>query len=175
MRGRKDYRASYVASYTRQFLARQMREFRGDLSQTEFGGKIGKQQTIVSRLEDPNYGKWTLQTLLDVADKLDVAVMVRFVDFSTFLRQTNDRSQDVITPKPFDQQKVDDLVGELELGELPQALAAFYESSERLLKPGASSQQHFARALAAANENSIPKADASTAPMPPLPNAPGAA
>ncbi len=55
MRDRKAYRDSYVASFTRQFLSRQMREFRGKMSQKEFGEKIDKQQTIVSRLEDPNY------------------------------------------------------------------------------------------------------------------------
>src|SRR6266404_2487325 len=81
----KAYRDAYVASHTRQFLARQMREFRGERSQTEFGKFIEKQQTVVSRLEDPNYGNWNLRTLFEVAKWLNVAVLVRFVDFPTFL------------------------------------------------------------------------------------------
>src|SRR2546429_9880473 len=80
------YRDSYVASHTRRFLARQMRKFRGEKSQSEFGELIDKRQTVVSRLEDPKYGKWTLQTLFDIAAKLNVAVIVRFVDIPTFLR-----------------------------------------------------------------------------------------
>src|SRR6266550_312428 len=60
----KRYRHSYVTAHTRRFLARQMRKLRGDKSQSEFGDLIGKQQTVVSRLEDASYGKWTLQTLL---------------------------------------------------------------------------------------------------------------
>jgi len=67
-----------------QFLARQMRAFRGDNSTSDFGKILDKPQSVVSRLEDPNYGKWTLQSLFDVAAKLNVAVTVRFVDFPNF-------------------------------------------------------------------------------------------
>ena len=54
----KDFRDAYVAAQTRRFLARQMRKFRGSMSQTEFAGMLDKQQTIVSRLENPNYSGW---------------------------------------------------------------------------------------------------------------------
>ena len=63
---------------------------------------IDKRQTVVSRLEDFKYGKWTLQTLFEVASKLDVAVIVRFVDFSTFLRLTNDMSDEASRPEAYD-------------------------------------------------------------------------
>jgi hypothetical protein len=100
----KPYRDSYIAGYSRRFLARQMRKFRGDASQEEFGNLIGKQQTVVSRLEDPNYGKWTLQTLFDVAAKLNVAVLVSFVDVPTFLKHTEENaSEDAFRPLPYDE------------------------------------------------------------------------
>jgi hypothetical protein len=98
----KAYRDAYVASHTRRFLARQMRKFRGEKSQAEFGEMIDKRQTVVSRLEDANYGKWTLQTLFEVASKLDIAVIVRFVDFSTFLKLTSDMSDEVSRPPAYD-------------------------------------------------------------------------
>lgn len=98
----RKYRHSYVAAHTRRFLARQMRKFRGEKSQTEFGEAIDKQQTVVSRLEDPAYGKMTLQTLLDVAEKLDVALFVRFVDHYTFVKLTDDLSDEAAVPQPFD-------------------------------------------------------------------------
>jgi hypothetical protein len=101
----KAYRDSYIASHTRRFLARQMRKFRGEKSQTEFGDLIDKRQTVVSRLEDANYGKWTLQTLFDVAEKLNVAVLVRFVDIPTFLRLSEDMSEDASQPQPYDEVK----------------------------------------------------------------------
>ncbi len=103
----KAYRDAYVASHTRQFLARQMRAFRGERSQMQFGDIIGKRQTVVSRLEDPNYGKWTLQTLFDVARKLDVAVLVRFVDFPTFIELTNDMSEKAARPQTYDQSDIE--------------------------------------------------------------------
>jgi hypothetical protein len=112
------YRHSYVASHTRRFLARQMRKLRGDKSQSEFGDVIDKQQTVVSRLEDASYGKWTLQTLFDVAEKLDLAVIARFVDHATFLRFTEDMSDDASAPKPYSQEMMDKIVE----SEIPQAI-----------------------------------------------------
>ena len=99
----KTYRDSYIASHTRRFLARQMRKFRGEISQSEFGTLIDKRQTVVSRLEDPKYGKWTLQTLFDVAEKLNVAVLVRFVDIPTFLRLSDDTSESALEPQPYNE------------------------------------------------------------------------
>src|SRR5438045_2363080 len=85
----KQYRDGYVAAHTRGVLARQMRNFRGDRSQAEYGAEIGKRQTVVSRLESPAYGSWTLRTMLQIARKENVAVLVRFVDFPTFLSVTD--------------------------------------------------------------------------------------
>jgi hypothetical protein len=106
----KRYRHSYVASHTRRFLARQMRRFRGEKSQSEFGILLGKQQTVVSRLEDASYGKWTLQTLFDVAQKLDVAVIVRFVDHKTFLRFTENMADDATAPSAYSQDAIEKML-----------------------------------------------------------------
>lgn len=106
----KSYRDSYIAGHTRRFLARQMRKFRGDLSQSQFGDFLGKRQTVVSRLEDPKYGKWTLQTLFDVAAKLNVAVIVRFVDIPTFIRLSEDMSDEASRPSSYDEAAIDAFV-----------------------------------------------------------------
>ncbi len=105
----KAYRNSYVAHQTRQFLARQVRKLRGDKSQTEFGKSIAKPQSVVSRLEDPNYGKWSLQTLFDLAASLDRAVIVRIVDYPTFLRFTSDMTDAAARPEAYEQDAVDSL------------------------------------------------------------------
>jgi hypothetical protein len=104
----KKYRDGYVAAHNRQVLAKQMREFRGDKSQTEFAELIDKRQTIVSRLENPNYSGWTLGTLFEMASKLNVAVFVRFVDFPTFLKYSGQQSEAALHPAVYDQQQVDD-------------------------------------------------------------------
>ena len=102
----KEYRDSYVASHTRRFLARQMRKFRGEKSQSDFGETIDKPQTIVSRLEDPGYGPKTLQTMFETAARLNLAVIARFVDFPTFLKLTDDMSDEASFPQPYSEQEL---------------------------------------------------------------------
>ena len=86
----KGYRDAFIAEhiYSRLPLKiRALREARG-LSQKELGDKIGVAQTWVSKLEDPNYGKLTLSTLLRLASAFDVGIEVDFVPFSTVLDET---------------------------------------------------------------------------------------
>lgn len=110
----KRYRDGYVAAHTRQVLAKQMREFRGAVSQMEFATAIGKRQTMVSRLESPNYVGWTLSTMFEIARKLDVAVFVRFVDFATFLKLSEDMSESALHPRAYKQGDMDALLDEPE-------------------------------------------------------------
>lgn len=118
----KEFRDTYVAAHTRRFLARQMRKFRGELSQTEFAEYLGKQQTIVSRLENPNYSGWTLGTLLEIASKLNVGVVVRFVDFPSFLKSTDDFSESAIHPAPYDEVQLDDFAAAKEQEEISRLI-----------------------------------------------------
>lgn len=86
----KGYRDAFIGEYIYSRLPlkiRALREARG-LSQKELGDKIGVAQTWVSKLEDPNYGKLTLSTLLRLASALDVGIEVDFVPFSKVLDET---------------------------------------------------------------------------------------
>ena len=121
----KVYRNSYVAHQTRQFLARQVRALRGDKSQNEFGVVLSKPQSVVSRLEDPNYGKWTLQTLFDVASSLDRAVIIRIVDYPTFLRFTANLTDAAACPEAYNQHAVDELIESEERETKSSALQAW--------------------------------------------------
>lgn len=97
----KKYRDSYLASHTKMFLANQISSLQGEMSQEEFGKLLDKPQPIISRLQNPEYGKYTLQTLLEIASKLDVALIARFVDYPTFLKLTNDFSDEALRPASF--------------------------------------------------------------------------
>jgi transcriptional regulator with XRE-family HTH domain len=90
----KEYRDAYLQSHVRGGIAYQIHALREKLklSQAEFAQKINKPQSVVSRLEDTEYGKVTIQTLLDIAGALDVALLVRFVAYPQFLRETADMS-----------------------------------------------------------------------------------
>jgi hypothetical protein len=108
----KDFRASYMAHSLRGFLADQIRALRGELSQKAFGELIGKPQSVVSRLESEDYGKVTLQTLIDIAERLDIALVVRFTDFPAFLSATADVSEAAVAPGPYTKAASDDLARE---------------------------------------------------------------
>lgn len=92
--GRKAYRAAYVGEHVRRGIAAQIRAMRDQRgwNQGKLSKELGKPQSVVSRLEDPSYGKVTVQTLLEVAATFDVALQIRFVPFSSFLQQTRDVS-----------------------------------------------------------------------------------
>lgn len=80
----KEYRDEFVAANIRNGIAFQIRAMRqkANLSQSELAQRAGKTQNVISRLEDPDYGRFTLNTLLDLAKAFDVALVVRFASFS---------------------------------------------------------------------------------------------
>jgi transcriptional regulator with XRE-family HTH domain len=91
---KKAYRQAYLSEHIRRGIAYQIRALRDQRGwkQGEFARQLNKPQSVVSRLEDPDYGKVTIQTLLEVANVFDVALQVRFVPFSTFVSSTRDVS-----------------------------------------------------------------------------------
>lgn len=98
------YREAFVAEGVRNWVAlqiRRLREARG-MSQAEFGQFIGKPQSVVSRLEDPDYGRLSVSTLLDVAAALDIALLVQFVDHEQFLLRTGDLTSTAMFVPSFD-------------------------------------------------------------------------
>ena len=163
----KGYRDGYVAAHNRQVLAKQMREFRGEKSQTDFAQKIDKRQTIVSRLENPNYSGWTLGTLFEIASKLDVAVFVRFVDFPTFLKYTGNQSESALHPAQYDQQQVDDFAryatqSEVTLDDIKRTLKILrrpLSEPETEKKPQSSLSRLFSEETAKAADQRIDRSD----------------
>jgi transcriptional regulator with XRE-family HTH domain len=105
----KGFRHGYFVRQLKAFLATQIRSLRGGLSQTEFGKLIDKPQSVVSRLEKQSYGKVSLQTLIDIAVKLDIALIVRFVNYASFVKLTEDFSESSVRPDPYADEQMDEL------------------------------------------------------------------
>jgi len=106
----RKYRAAYVEETVRTSIAyqiRAMREQRDDMSQAKFGQLIDKPQSVVSRIEDPDYGKHTLQTLLDIASALDVALIVKFAKFPKFIDEFRDVTPDGNRVSSFNRDELD--------------------------------------------------------------------
>lgn len=81
----KEYRTAYIAAHVRNgvaFQLRAMREARG-WDQREVACRLGnvKLQPVISRYENPDYGRFSVSTLLDLAAAFDVALVVRFAPF----------------------------------------------------------------------------------------------
>ncbi len=106
------YRHAYAEEHTRQFLAHQMRKFRGNVTQEEFATKLGCGRSNVGHYENPKFIRWSLQSLFELARKLDVAVFVRFVDFRTFIQLTDDQSDTALRPSSYESME-DGLLGKL--------------------------------------------------------------
>ncbi len=97
----KEYRDLFVSneiSVGLPFQIRALREKR-NWTQGELADKTGKAQGVISQLEDPNYGRFTLATLKRLASAFDVALIVRFVPFSELVgRAVNLDSTDLAVP-----------------------------------------------------------------------------
>jgi transcriptional regulator with XRE-family HTH domain len=88
----RDFRESYVAENSRRGLAHQitaLREARG-WSRAEFARQANRPQGNVLRWEDPNYGKFSLSTLIEIATIFDVGLIAKFVSFEELLASVSD-------------------------------------------------------------------------------------
>lgn len=82
--GEKAYRDAFVRQSIEMGLPFQIRAMRKDrrISQAQLGKRLNTRQSVVSRLESPGYGSFSLSTLLDLASHFDVGLLVSFVPFS---------------------------------------------------------------------------------------------
>ncbi len=100
----KEYRDAYVDGHVKSYIPYQLRAIREKLGLTQkaFAERIGKPQSVVSRLENTEYGKVTVQTLLDIAHGLDIALVVKFASFPEFLATYDDLSAEAMAVEPYD-------------------------------------------------------------------------
>ena len=104
-----DYRKKLIDEHVNVGIAFQIhgiRERQG-LNQKKLAERLGdeKKQPLISAWENPNYGKYTLNTLKDLAKAFDVGLLVRFVPFSKMVEWTANLSHDVIAPPNFTEEK----------------------------------------------------------------------
>lgn len=90
MKSSLDERNAYVTAEVTTALAHQIRALRiqRGLSQAELAKRMGTKQHVISRLEDPSYGRLSLNTLLQLSRAFDTGLQVQFVPLVGMLRNT---------------------------------------------------------------------------------------
>lgn len=105
--GDPEYRHQFVEEEINVGIAFQIRSLRGrqDLTQVKLAELIDVKQSLISQWENPNYGKYTLGTLKELAKAFDVGLLVRFVPFNMLVDWTINLTSDAIAPPNFSEEQ----------------------------------------------------------------------
>lgn len=102
-----EFRKQLIDEHINVGIAFQIRSLRDrqELTQEKLAELLGIKQPLISEWENPNYGKYTLGTLKDLAKAFDVGLLVRFVPFSKLVDWTINLTSDVIAPPSFGEEE----------------------------------------------------------------------
>jgi transcriptional regulator with XRE-family HTH domain len=99
-----DFRHEYMMDQVRSYIAFQIRALREQRrwNQGDLAKAAGKTQSVISRLEDPDYGKLSLQTCLEIAVAFDLPLLVQFADWDDWLARMSNLSPSAFRKRSFD-------------------------------------------------------------------------
>lgn len=103
----KEYREDYTKDHLYGILATQLkvlREQRG-LKQFQLADKAGMAQNRISVLEDVNYQRWTVSTLIRLAQAMDLRIRISFEEYGTFF-EDDDYNRESLQRRSFEDDPV---------------------------------------------------------------------
>lgn len=102
----KEYRSAFARTQFKRLVPLQIQTLRKkrSWSQSDLAHHADLTQGVVSRAEDQDYGNLTVNTILKIAEGLDVAFVGRFVPFSELGRWYVNLSQETMKVASFDEE-----------------------------------------------------------------------
>lgn len=102
-----EYRQAYLQASIEQGIAWQIKANRINrgMSQKDLADKIGTKQSAVSRLEDPEYGKHSIEKLTELANAFDCALSIKFISYSSLARQMEDLSLNALSSLSYTEER----------------------------------------------------------------------
>lgn len=103
----KRYRRAFRSATVRNFISLQIRALRKALfeTQSKLAEACDTSANVIARLENPNYGKMSVSTLLDLADAYDVGLQIRFVPFEEMAEQIENLSDEALLVPTFREER----------------------------------------------------------------------
>ena len=101
------YRRVFVQERVRSSVALQIQSLRVQrkMTQKQLGDAIGMAQTWVSKLENPEYGKMTVSTLLRLANEFDTDLEIKFRPFSKSIHDLTRQGPDYFQVPSFGEER----------------------------------------------------------------------
>jgi transcriptional regulator with XRE-family HTH domain len=105
----QEYRRGFVEGHAKDTIAFQIRQLRKarEWEQRDLARELGnpKLQPMISRYENPDYGRYSITTLLELAAVFDVALVVRFAPFNELIEWDWRSTAQTLAPSPYAKDK----------------------------------------------------------------------
>ena len=85
----KEYREAYAESFANEYVATQIKVLRmqRDLTQKALADRIGTSQPRISKFEEQDYGKWSLESLWKLASEYGLWPKISFETYGALIRE----------------------------------------------------------------------------------------
>ena len=103
----KEYREALAIEHVNTTLATQIRKMRESRqwSQNDLATHLGKHQETISQWENPDYGRYSIMTLKELAATFDVALLVKFISFGELVQDMVSLSETRLSPPSYNEEQ----------------------------------------------------------------------